>query len=163
MEIRNCWERGRGILRRQQIDMFSRISTDLTYSVCIFCPSGEASWLWAWKEILSVGPHAWNFLLPLNFAPIITLTGNHPVMSWPSPLTGSTRFHENRTPAWPTLFIEYHNGTFLFACWSMTPGLRRSPGEANGNPLQYSCLGNPMDTGAWRAAVHGVAKELDMT
>ena len=45
----------------------------------------------------------------------------------------------------------------------LTPGLIRSPGEANGNPLQYSCLGNPMDTGAWRAAVHGVAKELDMT
>ena len=34
----------------------------------------------------------------------------------------------------------------------------RSPGERNGNPLQYSCLGNPMDRGAWRATVHGVAK-----
>ena len=45
----------------------------------------------------------------------------------------------------------------------LTPGLRRSPGEANGSPIQYSCLGNPMDTGAWGAAVHGVAKELDMT
>jgi len=31
------------------------------------------------------------------------------------------------------------------------PGLRRSPGEGNGNPLQYSCLGNPMDRGAWQA------------
>ena len=59
----------------------SSFSPDLTFSVCIFCPSGEASWLWAWKEILPVGPHAWNFLLPLNFAPIITLTGNHPIMS----------------------------------------------------------------------------------
>ena len=38
------------------------------------------------------------------------------------------------------------------------PGLRRSPGEGNGNPLQYSCLGNPMDRGAWRATVHGVAR-----
>ena len=38
------------------------------------------------------------------------------------------------------------------------PGLRRSPGEGNGNPLQYSCLGNPMDRGAWWATVHGVAK-----
>ena len=37
------------------------------------------------------------------------------------------------------------------------PGLGRSPGEGNGNPLQYSCLGNPMDRGAWRATVHGVA------
>ena len=38
------------------------------------------------------------------------------------------------------------------------PGLERSPGGGNGNSLQYSCLGNPMDRGAWRAAVHGVAK-----
>ena len=38
------------------------------------------------------------------------------------------------------------------------PGLGRSPGEGNGNPLQYSCLENPMDRGAWRAGIHGVAK-----
>ena len=38
------------------------------------------------------------------------------------------------------------------------PGSGRSPGEGNGNPFQYSCLENPMDGGAWRATVHGVAK-----
>ena len=38
------------------------------------------------------------------------------------------------------------------------PGLGRSPGEENGNPLQYSCLENPMDRGAWWATAHGVAK-----
>ena len=43
------------------------------------------------------------------------------------------------------------------------PGLGRYSGEGNGNPLQYSCLGNPMDRGAWRVTVHGVAKESDMT
>ena len=37
-------------------------------------------------------------------------------------------------------------------------GSGRSPGEGNGNPLQYSCLGNPMDRGAWQAKVPGVAK-----
>ena len=42
------------------------------------------------------------------------------------------------------------------------PGSGRSPGEGNENPLQYSCLENPMDRGAWRAIVHGVA-ELDTT
>ena len=43
------------------------------------------------------------------------------------------------------------------------PGSGRSPGGGNGNPLQYSCLENPMDRGAWWAIVHGVAKELDTT
>ena len=38
------------------------------------------------------------------------------------------------------------------------PGLGRSPGEGNNNPLQYSCLGNPMDRGDWWATVHGVTK-----
>ena len=38
------------------------------------------------------------------------------------------------------------------------PRLGRSPAEGNGNPLQYSCLENPMDRGAWWATVHGVAK-----
>ena len=38
------------------------------------------------------------------------------------------------------------------------PGLARSPGGGNGNPLQYSCLENSMDRGAWQAIVHGVAK-----
>ena len=38
------------------------------------------------------------------------------------------------------------------------PGLGRSPGGGNDNPLQYSCLENPMDSGAWRAAVHGLTR-----
>ena len=40
----------------------------------------------------------------------------------------------------------------------LIPGSGRSPGGGNGNPLQYSCLGNPMDRGAWQATVHGIAK-----
>ena len=43
------------------------------------------------------------------------------------------------------------------------PWVRKIPGKGNGNPLQYSCLGNPMDRGAWWATVHGAAKEMDMT
>ena len=50
-------------------------------------------------------------------------------------------------------------------CWGhragdlrVSPGLGRCPGEGNGNPLQYSCLGNPMDRGAWQATVHGVQR-----
>ena len=40
----------------------------------------------------------------------------------------------------------------------LIPGFGRSPREGNGNPLQYSCLENPMDRRAWQATVHGVAK-----
>ena len=40
------------------------------------------------------------------------------------------------------------------------PGSGRFPGEGNGYPLQYSCLGNPVDRGAWQATVYGVAKNL---
>ena len=43
----------------------------------------------------------------------------------------------------------------------LIPESGRFTGEENGNPFQYSCLGNPMDRGAWLSIVHGVAKELD--
>ena len=45
--------------------------------------------------------------------------------------------------------------------WILASG--RSPREGNGNPLQYSCLGNPVDRGAWWATVYGVAKNQDTT
>ena len=45
----------------------------------------------------------------------------------------------------------------------LIPRLGRSPGEGNGNLLQYSCLGNPMDRGAWQTTVDGVTKESDTT
>ena len=43
----------------------------------------------------------------------------------------------------------------------LMPGSGRSPGEGNGNPLQDSCLGNPMDRATWWATVHGVTEESD--
>ena len=46
---------------------------------------------------------------------------------------------------------------------SWIPGSGRSPGEGNDNPLQYSCLGNPMNRGSWWATVYGVTKESDTT
>ena len=42
-------------------------------------------------------------------------------------------------------------------------GLGRSSGERNDNPLQCSCLGNPMDRGAWQATIHGITEESDTT
>ena len=43
------------------------------------------------------------------------------------------------------------------------PGSGRSPGKGKGNPLQFSCLGNPVNGGAWQATVHSVTKESDKT
>ena len=70
------------------------------------------------------------------------------------------------------IYLYYpHNGTsgkeptcqcMKFKDASLIPALGTSPGGGHGNPLQYSCLENPMDRGAWRATVHGVT-ESDMT
>ena len=46
----------------------------------------------------------------------------------------------------------------MWETWVRSLGWEYSPGEGNGNPLQYSCLENPMDGGTWWATVHGVAK-----
>ena len=51
----------------------------------------------------------------------------------------------------------------MWETWAQSLGQGRSPGKGDGNPLQYSCLENYMDRGAWRATVNGVAKELDTT
>ena len=45
----------------------------------------------------------------------------------------------------------------------LIPGSERPPEKGNGNPLQYSCLGNPIDREVWQAAVHGVVKESNTT
>ena len=60
-------------------------------------------------------------------------------------------------------FIEMELTYSTYRLWALIPGLQKSPGEGNGNPLQYSCLGNPVDRGAWRAIVHGIEKESDVT
>ena len=69
------------------------------------------------------------------------------------------------------MFIYTHICIYILSCSSdgkesscnagdlgSIPGSGRSSGEGNGNPLQYPCLENPMDRGAWQATVHGVAK-----
>ena len=75
------------------------------------------------------------------------------------------------------IFIMLYVTSLGFPCYStvknppanagdvgLIPGLGRSPGEGNGNPLQHSCLGNPMDRGAWLwATIHGGRTELDVT
>ena len=59
-------------------------------------------------------------------------------------------------------WIKVNNLPAIAGDTGLIPGLGRSPGEGNGNPLQYSCLENPMDRGDWWATVHGVT-ESDRT
>ena len=61
-------------------------------------------------------------------------------------------FPSSEIPNWKSLIYLYQTDA------GSIPGLGRSPGEGNGNLLQYSCLENPMDTGAWWATVHRVTK-----
>ena len=58
----------------------------------------------------------------------------------------------------PRLWKSLHTGSDSGRLTSQIEPIRKQPGEGNGTPLQYSCLENPMDGGAWWAAVHGVAK-----
>ena len=69
-----------------------------------------------------------------------------------------------KSQAWLSNFhSNSKNSTCNVKDLDLIPGLGRSPGEENGYPLQYSCLENSMDRGAWRATVHRVAKDLDTT
>ena len=111
----------------------------------------------------SIGISASTSVLPMNIQDLLPLgwTGWLSLQS-----KGLSRVFSNTT-------VQKHQfcGTQLFlggsevkasACnvgdLGSIPGSGRSPGEGNGNPLQYSCLENPMDGGAWWATVHGVAK-----
>ena len=93
------------------------------------------------------------------------------LVSRPRPLPGSWLTRAPQIPLHPTTpclnniplhaFLNSSDGKET-ACNSgdkgWIPGLGRYPGEGNGKPLQYACLENSMDRGAWRATVHGVAK-----
>ena len=66
--------------------------------------------------------------------------------------------------AWASLVAQMvKNLPAMWVTWVQSHGLGRSPGEGNGYLLQYSCLENSMDRGAWRATVHEGHKELDTT
>ena len=67
-----------------------------------------------------------------------------------TPYFGLPRYAGGKEPACHCRLNIRHAGSF--------PGSGRSAGEGNGNPLQYSCLENPMDTGAWRATVHRISQ-----
>ena len=69
----------------------------------------------------------------------------------------STQYLADGLPCWPVVKKLPANSGDM----DSIPESGRSPGEGNGNPLQYFCLGNPMDRGAWWAPVHGFAKESD--
>ena len=65
-----------------------------------------------------------------------------------------SKYRQKDLPRW----LSGKESTYNAGDLGLIPGSGRSPGEGNGNPLQYSCLENPTDRGAWRATVHGVRK-----
>ena len=69
----------------------------------------------------------------------------------------STHTHSNYRQSWASLVAQLVKNLCSAGDLGLIPGLGRSPGEGNGDPLQYPCLENLMDRGAWWAAVHGVA------
>ena len=70
-------------------------------------------------------------------------------------VTSVTQSHSSNSHS-PTVYKLHSDRYLCYVC--VTPGSGRSPGGGNGNPLQYPCLGKPMDRGAWQATVNGVAK-----
>ena len=70
----------------------------------------------------------------------------------------STHTHSNYHQSWASLVAQLVKNLCSAGDLGLIPGLGRSPGEGNGDPLQYPCLENLMDRGACWAAVHGVAK-----
>ena len=79
------------------------------------------------------------------------------LVSFPPPTVSSClRFYSQ--PIWPPGGSEVKASACNVGDLGSIPGSGRSPGEGNGNPLQYSCLENPMDRRAWWATVHGVPK-----
>ena len=115
---------------------------------------------WVCKLIQPLWGTVWRFLkklgIKLPYDPAIPLLGIYPEKT--------TILKDTRTPCVHSGFPGGTSGKEP-ACQyrrcrelGLVPGLGRSSGEGNGNPLQYSCLENPMDRGVWWATVHGAAK-----
>ena len=89
-----------------------------------------------------------HIILPSNFS-YLKICKN--LIHW-SPISGPLSLRT--IPSWGFLCSSVGKES----AWGLILGLRRSPGEGNGNLLWYSCLENPMDRGTWQATVHGVAR-----
>ena len=143
--------------------------------------SSTLAWKIPWTEepgrLQSMGSLSWtwlsDFILSFHFHALETEMATHSsVLAWRIPgmgepggllSMGSRRVGHD----WSDLAVAGSSDHKESACNAgdpgLIPGLGRSPGERNGNPLQYSCLENPMDRGAWRAIAHGFTKESDTT
>ena len=106
-----------------------------------------------------VPPPIWASLVALMVKnlPAMQETGVRS-LSWKDPLEEDTATHSSIL-AWGAWWVTVHEVAKSQTGDTVSiPGSGRSPGGGNGNPLQYSCLGNPTDRGAWWATVHGVAE-----
>ena len=121
------------------------------------------SWDMEWGVLVPTANVSENYIEgKLSFPASSSALGQSQAMwTWPYWATVSRRLWKS---SWPSLVWVSPGGSDgkESACnardLGSIPGLGRPPGDGNGNPLQYSCLKNSMDRGAWRATVHGVAK-----
>ena len=135
--LQGCWGRLRqGVTQKSQAasrtrpSSLSHRSISATERLCLWCTHTVCSWRTLGSMRATTAPRTWYFHLAMCFREL------------PGWLSGKKR---KNPPA---------NAGVV----GSIPGSGRSPGEGNGNPLQYSCLGNAMDRGAWQATVHEVAK-----
>ena len=144
------------------------------------CPGALHRLTCIWSNVASLLSFNCHFPFILRAEPFILMTAWMVLLNqslWG--LTGPGMISQNelsyRAAKSRSVYIWYYLSKLLpcwlsgeeSACCAGDPGsilrLGGFLGEGNGNPLQYSCLENPMGRGAWRATVHGVAKELDTT
>ena len=116
-------------------------------------------------RLLEVWEEESNFQAAVSSTPSLycPLTSNKSYILWLYPINiiTSSCLPDPRVSWFNGIYWQYGSEVKASACnagdLGSIPGSGRSPGERNGNPLQYSCLENPMDRGAWWATVHGVA------
>ena len=115
-----------------------------------------------WDQWGQLGQHLWALetgLCPFCFSPCLQVSQLENILMSPSACSLGTLLWTNSVDIiWLSKLSAGKESTFNAGDVSSIPGSGRSPGEGNGNPLQYSCPGNPMDREAWWATVHRVAK-----
>ena len=121
------------------------------YVVCYFSCVWHCVMLWTVRGLPGSSVHGILLARILQWVAIPSSRGSSQARNW-------THVSYIWCIGWQVLYREHHQGSPSAGNRGSVPGSGRSPGEQSNNPIQYSCLGNSMDWGAWQATVHGVEK-----